>query len=572
MDVPRLLTLKNAYLLPQMKAHNTVMRVLIMLFFLHLTCSGFGQVIQGRVVDSTTDQPVPFASVGVVDTWQGTSTNLEGEFSLKVYEAARIKITCIGYESATFTAAELPAIVKLKPTPTVLNEIVVLSKAPNPRVIVRRAFANESRNFSRQSFLQTFFYRHYCRDDSVYGRLIEASVEVWKQNGYRLTRATAGEREDIRITHLRRSLDNTAMAQGHEPIAIGDVLEADMAAYQTSEKSPYPRFYDHASNLKTDFENYDFTLDGVSVYDGHQAYLIRYASKKDSILTTRGYLPAPSATGTLIITLEDFAFIKTEDLRKDGDQWLKTSAFYQKQGAYYFPYHFVREGESKLPGNHLHSFHIELMAVDIQHSLPPGFTATPMDRQGLSKIPYDSSFWSTSTILKTTPLENEIIHDLGGGKSLNNQFHRYRQHEWATSYGGSDATEKFEWLRKDNIKRHPMLLSFLPSNCRPFIPQLEALKRLNQDYRESVAFVIFVIDPDETNWQQTNAEMNLFADGIVSYRIADPSPLLKQYQIEKVPRFILLARDGAIFSSDAKWPDNELLKDDLRLLTSNTKP
>lgn len=532
----------------------------------------FSQVIQAKIVDSENGKPVPFASVGIVGTWRGTSTNHDGEFSLAVTQPATIRITCIGYESLTIAADALPTEIRLKPTATLMNEVVILAEAPNPRSIVRKAFANIPKNFSRQDFMQKFFYRHYCRDDSVYGRLIEAYVEVWKHNGYRLTRSTAGEREEIRITQLRRSRDNTVMAQGHEPIAVNNILQADVIGYQTQDESNYPRFYDPSSNLRTDFEKYHFSLKGVSVYDGQQVYEIAYTSREDSIETTRGFLPAPSANGSLFITLGDFALLKANDIRRDGDHEITTSAYYQRHDAFYFPYHFIREGKSTLPGNHHHFFHIDLMSVDIQHALPPGFTATAFDKTALSAIPYDSSFWSTSTVLKATPLEEAIIHDLGGGESLNKQFQHYRQHEWATSSGGENAPEKFAWLRRDNRNRQPILAGFFPYDCRSYLKELEAFKKVNQAFRGSVLFVLFVTDDDEARWAQTNSQLNLFSDGMISYRLAKSSRLVQELGIRKAPQFILLHPDG----STSLWEANSLsdlsLQKALNDLTAHPKP
>src|SRR5262249_38524727 len=162
------------------------------------------------------------------------------------------RITSVGYESQTVNSPQQVLLVRLKPSTTQLNQVVVFSKNMDPRRIVEKAFANISRNYIDRSFEEKFFYRHYCKDDSVYVRLIEAFVAVWKHKVYRRVATLRGDDEDLGVTQLSGSLDNTVMAQAHEPIAIGNILQADVVGYQTREKSHHISFYTDVSDLSTD--------------------------------------------------------------------------------------------------------------------------------------------------------------------------------------------------------------------------------------------------------------------------------------------------------------------------------
>lgn len=530
-------------------------------FVLASTISAFSQsIVNGSVVDQETGLPVPFASIGIMGTSKGTSSNLNGEFSLAIPAGATIKITCVGYESLTLNASGLSGTIKLRPQTTHLNEVFVLAKAQNPRTVVRKAFANLSNNYSKESFLQKFFYRHYCKDDSVFGRLIEASVDVLKHQGYRTIRSRAGDKEEIQVAQLRRSLDKTVMAQGHEPISVHNILQADLVGYQSPVKSEHLKFYEEASSLRTDFESYTFALEGITTHDGLEVYKISYQSKPDSILTTAGYLPATTARGTLFIVMDSYALIKSEDIKQDGPNWIRTSAYYQKYGDYYYPYHFVREGESRFSDNHEHSFHIELMSVEIQHSSTSKIRSNPLDKESLLKIAYDSAFWSTHTVLKTTPLEDDIIHDLGGGRSLNDQFYRYQQYEWSTADGGKNGSEKFKWFLEDSQGERILYLGFISNHCQPYLNELEHLKKLSKAYRTHIAFVLIMIENDETKWQQVVTRYTLFADGIINYRIEVGSDLVKRFKVNETPAFLLLSKEGTPLDPGATVPSNPLLE------------
>lgn len=545
-----------------------MIRSLFILLFVSSIAYG-QQLITGSVVDKETGKPVPFASIGVVGTSKGTSTNLEGAFSLAIEGKATLKITCVGYESLTISSTENLHQLKLSPSATQLNEVVILAKNVNPRNVVRKAFGNVARNFDSEEFMQKFFYRHYCKDDSAYGRLIEASVDVLKHQGYRNIRRKAGDREEIRITQLRRSLDNTQMAQGHEPISVANILQADLAGYQSTEESIDLKFYDEVNNLRIDFDDYEFEFDGITYYDGLEVYKVNYHYKADSILTTTGFIDAPKANGTLFITTDSHAFVKMEDIRTDGPNTIRTSAYYQKHGDKYYPHHFIREGENKFSDGHEHAFHIEMMSVEIVKEPFQKFISSVPGKDGLLKIPYDSVYWNTQTTLKTTPLENEIIHDLGGGSSLNKQFYRYQKYEWNIANGGEYGFEKLNWLLNDSKGNRALCLYFWNNNYESYIASLEYFKRLNKMFHGKIAFVLVSLDNNSQKWQQIVSRYNLFSDGIINYRLDDKNEIAKRYQVKQTPSFVVISRDGNVVDMTGKVPGDPQLEEDLKLLVSH---
>lgn len=531
------------------------------LIFLISSFSAFGQqIIQGQIVDKETSLPIPFASIGIVGSSKGTSSNLNGEFSLAIPESTSIKVSCVGYESVVLSTVQEFKLIKLKPVSTQLGEVVVFERAVNPKKIVRRAFANIAKNYDGLPMLQKFFYRHYCKDDSVYGRLIEAAVDVWKNQGYRTTRSYAGEHEEIKVTQLRRSVDKTAMAQGHEPIAIKNILQADGVAYQAPEKSEYLSFFSEVSNLKADFDNYTFTFAGVTNYDAREVYEIQYEYKKDSVLTTSGYKPRAEASGSLFIDMDSYAFVKTEDLKNVDGNTLATSAYYHQLNGKYYPYHLIRKGQS-ITARGTHSFQIDLMSMEIRHDVNEKFVGIEPTKSELSKLAYDSVFWNTTSILKTTPLEDGIIHDLGGGKSLSEQFKLYLQYEYNLTDGGTNGEQKFNWLKEYYKGKLLLYVVFWSSDCKLYLNELEQAKRLQGLYRNKVLFVFLSTENDEAIWGQTVNRFSLFSEGMVQYRIGSNSKLLREYKVTDVPAFRLLNSRGDVVITPKHPSDPTLEKD-----------
>ena len=84
-----------------------------------------GYEVSGTVVDQY--GPVIGATVVEQGTSNGTSTGLDGEFSLTVSgSSAFVEISCIGYASQLYEAALLPRTITLKEDSEYLDEVVVI--------------------------------------------------------------------------------------------------------------------------------------------------------------------------------------------------------------------------------------------------------------------------------------------------------------------------------------------------------------------------------------------------------------------------------------------------------------
>ena len=84
-----------------------------------------GYEVKGVVIDQI--GPVVGATVMEAGTSNGVSTDLDGNFILKVSSKdAVIEVSCIGYTTQTFTASQMPATVTLEEDTKLLEESVVI--------------------------------------------------------------------------------------------------------------------------------------------------------------------------------------------------------------------------------------------------------------------------------------------------------------------------------------------------------------------------------------------------------------------------------------------------------------
>lgn len=103
-----------------------------MLLFMLITAAAvvFGQdkTVSGNVTDSATGQPIAGASVRVVGSNNGVSTNNKGAFSLTVGENATIEISNVGYGAVSVAPGfSGPMQIQLASTNTQLSDVVVIA-------------------------------------------------------------------------------------------------------------------------------------------------------------------------------------------------------------------------------------------------------------------------------------------------------------------------------------------------------------------------------------------------------------------------------------------------------------
>lgn len=155
------------------------MRVLIrfVIFFLLIIagyhpafCQGNTIIVKGTVTDSETNEPIPFASIDVVNRSLRTTTNTDGQYSIRLSGlAGKIRTSSLGYQSEVRNIAPDKSQiinVKLKPLVTALNEVVVkptkkkYKNKDNPAVeLIEKVIANKSKN--RKEGLNYYEYEKY---------------------------------------------------------------------------------------------------------------------------------------------------------------------------------------------------------------------------------------------------------------------------------------------------------------------------------------------------------------------------------------------------------------------------
>ncbi len=186
------------------------------LFFLLITSTVFGQtVIQGKVTDAETGDPIPFANVLIKGSNLGSPTDFDGFFRIEgEAEGDSVLVSYIGYESKLkFYQKGITQTInfQLQPEATSLEDFVIVAKEyENPAFpIMRKVMENKPTNDKRR--LAAYEYESYNK------------IEIDADN---LTEKFRGKKYMQKITSVLDSIEVIAGEDGMPilPLFISESL------------------------------------------------------------------------------------------------------------------------------------------------------------------------------------------------------------------------------------------------------------------------------------------------------------------------------------------------------------
>jgi hypothetical protein len=112
------------------------MKTTITFLFIFLSFLSFCQ-IKATIIDTKTQEKIPYVNIWVENENIGTSSNENGEFYFEKLEADKILVfSAIGYETLKINVNNISNNVKLIPTITSLNEVVLKAKKNENELVI----------------------------------------------------------------------------------------------------------------------------------------------------------------------------------------------------------------------------------------------------------------------------------------------------------------------------------------------------------------------------------------------------------------------------------------------------
>jgi TonB-dependent SusC/RagA subfamily outer membrane receptor len=407
--------------------------------FIQATNSNLGlQKILGKVIDSKTNETIPFCSVTIDGTRTGTSSNEMGEFELSVKEFPQtIIISHINYQQQEIkiSSSSKNLIIKLEPLVFELEEVTISNKGD--------VFASElaEKAFNRAevgSFKDNYgkaYYRQKSKNGTQYSEFSEIIYDIkystegisdWDilEGRYALKGGTVNNRNYTLLSRVLKSFQ-----QNSEDLIFPFRKEVD-------------RFY----TVKT-LEKFTSSNQNIAI--------ISFKPKT--------WVTSPILSAEAYIDTDNFDLLKlTATLKNDDFKAVKFKDKTAKKKNYVLSY------EMAFKKNETKALLMDYMKVDQQfdyykndslitnvtsssilsffeHYTPNSrkklgrqFNTNDSDWQKLNAIGYNKSFWDENAIVKRTPIEEEIIQSFERNNAFESIFLNSRQQISLTQSNISD--------------------------------------------------------------------------------------------------------------------------------------
>jgi hypothetical protein len=249
--------------------------------------------ISGIITDSESEEPLPYATIGIMSKGKGTVTNNNGEFELKVTNDClddSLSVSFLGYfdrQIPVRQAIDNNFNIKMMREYISIPEIIIHNQAPQE--ILRKAYNSISHNYGTTPAGLTGFYRETVMKKSELQVYSEAILQIYK-SAYSSTILN----DQIKVIKSRKI----------ENIGRKDTLTVRLKAGLNS-----CLLLDGARNtfdflLPENYPQYDYRMSDIVTVGDESAFVIEFAQKPG--------IEIPLFKGTIYINTYNSAIEKVE--------------------------------------------------------------------------------------------------------------------------------------------------------------------------------------------------------------------------------------------------------------------
>jgi hypothetical protein len=366
--------------------------------------------ISGIIVDKTTGDPLPFATIGLKNSGRGTITNSNGEFGLKITPDSFNDTLSFSYLG--FLGKEIPVnqfqgknlSVKMSREFIPIPEIIIRTQVPQE--IIYKTISAISDNYGNSPAMLTGFYREGVMKKNDLQVYSEALLQIFKSS---YSGTILGDQ--IKVYKSRKienlGLDDTLALR--LKAGLKTCLELDLVknSFEFMEKSS--------------MAEYSYRITDIVTYDDEAVWVIDFEQRKE--------IDKPLFRGSIFINTDDFAILNADFelhpkyLQKLKDSFIlsssrryttwpvsvKYSVSYRKINNRYFLNHvrgdlvFVSKQKKKLFNSQFKVF-LELAITSVNT-----VNVARFEREELAPVHsvfsktiknYDQDFWGNQDFLK----------------------------------------------------------------------------------------------------------------------------------------------------------------------------
>lgn len=379
--------------------------------------SAYAQLFEGTVLDATTREPLPFASI-YINKVSKTITNIEGGFSVKCDSSSILRISYVGYKTLQLPASQLSPVILMQPMERQVGEVVVLpihlrkfiQKTTKETL---RQLQKNRRQEARFFYRQTAFSRNLrdsLSNDSTCNELLEAFI----------TGKSAVSLRDLQLLTGRYAavVPDSTMANVYYR-NFYTYSQIDFAAKSTSQswRDVIPPLFPYWSTY------YDVDYDVAFDESGSRLIVLHFVPKPDirrSILAATIYVDEQTfhvrrivGYGINNLVAVDIEYID-ENQKSRLHRWVLPSffsfdvnmteerEFVEVQSAYIREYHYFN-GYRIFTTSTLYN----VGPAEHEHGASLEFFGHLHDT--IDNMEYDPVFWRNNEIVRRTPVEQDVL-------------------------------------------------------------------------------------------------------------------------------------------------------------------
>ncbi|RZL14227.1 MAG: carboxypeptidase-like regulatory domain-containing protein [Hymenobacter sp.] len=363
------------------------------------------QRLTGRVVDASTGQPVPYASIGVLRTTLGTTSNAEGEFELRnVPLPGRLVVSELGHgrDTVAITASSASQLlqVRLTPTSVLLPEALVGSYAAE---LIAQAYRELRRTNAQKTYGQAFYRQTTRLDNDV----TEVQEMVWH-----------AQTSNARV-------DGTALAQGRFAKKKALISFKDFSLYTKAvtffDTQDDSATYQGIISLHT-ADKFKLNVQSVVQNGPQQLVEIGLTPLDPASRTRQGSVVIDAATHQILRVRLATTGIHTKSnnpVFKFKDELTQLEFVFGPRPGGAAALEYLKINYQASMGRPLKSdFNVQVDSFAYFYNGKPGpasgITYAPAkggeaDLAAIKQTTYDPAFWRDNPVVKRTPLEEETM-------------------------------------------------------------------------------------------------------------------------------------------------------------------
>jgi hypothetical protein len=313
-------------------------------------------ILKGQILDKSTRDPIAFANISYNNGRAGTSTDIEGQFTLNIFEQynGEIIISHVAYEKLIFPYQEFKknhSLILLKPLSLTLQEVTVLAGENPANALIRNVIKNRDNN--NPDKLRDYQYISYnkvvfapseidTKTDSILNALIAIrdTSELKKSQKELITFDSLSRRMNF---FMSESVTNKKVLNpGHtEEKLIGlkvSGFRSPLLANVATNFQPFSFYSGYLNILSKDylnpispgtFSSYEFHLSDTTFHQQDTVYIIEFAPRPNRNFDgLKGFLSISvdgwAIKNVVAATADPLAKTKVvvqQNYEKVGDQW-----------------------------------------------------------------------------------------------------------------------------------------------------------------------------------------------------------------------------------------------------------